>query len=332
MPSHFVAPSIPVTIGTPSKRLLELRLMSHYMAMASESFASIFLSATRSGAELFTSWTTRLSFQHEYVMDALLSFSAFTLRKLEVSDSSVARASHSYMLRAIAGQANQLRAGLNEENSEALFASSLLIAYTSATAQQHLSSYKDDSLPNAWFEPWKGPRAIAIEGFTCFHSPEVSELLEFEMAVAHPGPEILYSGFAFLLEGLDKETTDIETIRAYERAVHILQQIVCSPYQMHPFRFASGAAPRFSQLFVDGDPRACAITGYFFMLLKQGKKIWWLPSPTDGQFRTLIDSLPAEWKSKMAWAERGFYGEDQRILEAPTALQPSSSETEENHS
>lgn len=260
-------------------------------------------------------------------MDALLGFSAMTLRKLDPYDNALAQASHRYIIRALASQAATLRSGVSSENAEALFAGAILIAYTSVCGRQYLGPPDSESnaLPLAWFEPWKGVRTIyfALEQDIWLFAPEVNMLLQFEMEHAfrpvscelgralaldpEPNP------FAFLLEGLDESNTDAETLMAYHNGLHHLRRIYDKNCGLHPFRFTSSSEPRFLQLLKEDDPRALTILGYFLMLFRNIERLWWLPEPTETMFGTVMEKLPEEWRPRMDWAVREFYGCSEEI-------------------
>lgn len=315
--------SIPMLIDTPSDRLLELRLMHNYMSISSTSFSSIFVAheSAGKGNALFTNWSTRVALKNPSTMDALLGFSAMTLRKLDPYNSSLAQASHRYMTRALASQAATLRSGVCSNNAEALFIGAILIAYTSVCGRQYLGSPETEraSLPFAWFEPWKGVRTIyfALEQDIWLSAPEVNMLLQFEMEFTFypisrergraPSSSPQPNPFAFLLEGLDESNTDAETLMAYHNGLHHLRQIYDKNCGLHPFRFTSSSEPRFLQLLQVDDPRALTILGYFFMLFRNTERLWWLPEPTETMFGTVMEKLPEEWRPRMDWAVREFY-------------------------
>jgi hypothetical protein len=88
-------------------------------------------------------------------MDALLGFSAFHLRLLCPSDLIISQASHKYMAKAIAEHARQLRDGVNEENAEILFATSMFIAFHASVYHHLLENDSGDCHATLlhWFRP-----------------------------------------------------------------------------------------------------------------------------------------------------------------------------------
>lgn len=67
-------------MNTPSERLLELRLLHHYITMTSPTFQARRLGdilISSSGGNVYANWMMRLALETPSVMDALLGFSAF---------------------------------------------------------------------------------------------------------------------------------------------------------------------------------------------------------------------------------------------------------------
>jgi hypothetical protein len=127
-------------------------------------------------------------------------------------------------------------------------------------------------------------------------------------------PELL---FDFLLEGLSLEEHNTETVDAYEATVAHLNTIGFSPIVSHILRFPAVVPRRFVEMGGDQDPRALAMVGYFFMLLKKVEQVWqvwWLQGSIDDEFKTLMDLLPKKWWPKMEWAISIFEGQRDEIL------------------
>lgn len=131
-----------------------------------------------------------------------------------------------------------------------------------------------------------------------------------ELELAHNRPPInsatLHATFNFLLDDLDRENEDPETIRAYEESVRRLSIIYDNPNRDYVFKFAAKVGPRFVKLLEQNDPRTLTIVGYFFMLLKIMDQVWWLPRSTGDEFESLMKLLPEEWKPRMQWAAQVF--------------------------
>ncbi|KAG4434508.1 hypothetical protein IFR05_010013 [Cadophora sp. M221] len=307
--------SIPMHMNTPSDRLLDLKLMHHFMSMSPQTYFKL-LGPTSAGPmpdELastritYVNWIMRLAFTNQDLMDALLGFSAFNLRRLDSSDRALAQASHVYLTRAISAHTAQLNKGINDDNGEVLFATACLIAFTSISSQQYISS-SQSGLPMHWFQPWNGPRAVAAAAWHHFQDPELKTLLEHERINQVPpvldedSPPI----FDFLLSDLDREATEPETVQAYDLSVLWLTRMYYNPHSEYVFKFTTKVQPKFVKMLEQKDPRTLTIVGYFFMLLKVMDKVWWLPVMTKEQFWALVGMLPEEWRPRMEWAAKEF--------------------------
>merc|ERR1711964_877895 len=297
--------SIPMHMDTPSDRLLDLRLMHHFMSMSPRTYFKLLgpasvdeLTATRT---IYVNWIMRLAFTNQDLMDALLGFSAFNLRRLDSTDRTLAQASHVYLTRAISAHAAQLSKGVDNNNGEVLF------AFPSISSQQYISA-SQNGLPLHWFQPWNGPRAVAAAAWHHFQDPELKILLEHERVNQVP-PELDEDSppiFDFLLEDLDREATDEDTVQAYELSVVWLTRMYYNPHSEYVFKFTTKVQPKFVKMLEQKDPRTLTIVGYFFMLLRVMDKVWWLPVMTKEQFWALVGMLPEKWRPRMEWAAKEF--------------------------
>lgn len=120
----------PTRTGTPSDRLLELRLFHHYMQISHAWHPPDV--ARNSLQSTWKQWVASLAMTDHTLMDAILGFSATNLRALYPSDRLVAQASYKYMQRAISNHAEQVRQGITDENAEVLFATSTFMALFSS--------------------------------------------------------------------------------------------------------------------------------------------------------------------------------------------------------
>lgn len=145
--------SVPASMSTPSERLLDLRLMHHIMSMSSQTYFKLIgpseemVQRATPQTKVYTNWTVRLGLQSPCLMDALLGFAAFNLRNFDPTDTALARASHSYMTRAISAHAEEIKRGVNDRNGDVLFATASLIAFTTISSAHFMSYNEDSALP-----------------------------------------------------------------------------------------------------------------------------------------------------------------------------------------
>ncbi|KAI9054372.1 hypothetical protein LZ554_001535 [Drepanopeziza brunnea f. sp. 'monogermtubi'] len=310
--------SLPAHMDTPFDRLLEHRLMHHFVSMSAQTYFRLIgtglvgqaTDQLASKRNIYVDWVVRLSLTNEHLMDALLGFSAFSLRNLDSTNRKLSQASHAYMTRAISAHVADLNRGIGDSNGETAFATACLIAFTTISSKQYISSNEDVGLPLHWFKPWQGVRAVATASWNHLSHGDFKTLLEHERTNQIP-PKLDHDKvpvFDFLLQDLDRETTDPEAVHAYDLSVLWLTRMYHNPRSEYVFKFTTKVPPKFVELLEAKDPRTLTIVGYFFMLLRILDKVWWLPQMTRGQFWTLVDMLPGEgmWKARMEWAAKEF--------------------------
>lgn len=267
------------------------------------------VSAPNSVKTTWFNWIVRLAIESPNLMDALLGFAAFHLRHLNASDKEVTEAAHRYMMRAIVEHGNQVRKGITAENGEVVFATSTFIAFH-VTSERITPDGNDGSMMH-WFHPWEGIRALLAVCWDHIKSDEVKRLIRYEQALefvpstdaawVQPPPK-----FDFLIEDLNPDTVDDETMHAYTTAIYYLNKIVTTPLARHVLKFSGMVSKRFVELVSIKEPRAMCIVGYHLMLVKQVNQIWWLQGSAERDFAILMKNLPEAWKPKMALAIEGF--------------------------
>jgi hypothetical protein len=223
----------PISVDTPTDRLLELRLFHHYLKMAfTPSTSSLADAGDTVGQHTWSIWITELAIDTPTLMDALLGFSAFHLRYLNPFNRTISEASHKYMVRAISSQAKELREGADENSAEGLFATSALITFHASTNQIFL--YGDEGecrLPLHWFRPYQCARAGLEVLWPWLQNTSIGQLILSPIPQLHPLPRRGESNkFNFLLGDLDsEEDLDVESVEAYQSAVTYLSSIYASP-------------------------------------------------------------------------------------------------------
>jgi len=239
------------------------------------------------------------------LQDALLGVSAFHLRYLDGSDTTLTQASYTFMSRAIAQHARNLCSGINAENGEVVFATSILIGFHATSCHRLLfCEENNDVMPLHWFVHWRGMRAILAQGWRYIngdllkHVVTQETLLELQLLsnIRPLDPEV----FSFLLDDLDCSSVDQETLNAYKTCVSWLSKAYIIPLVRHIIKFTATAPPRFIEMLKQKDPRTLTIMGYFFMLVKKlDGSVWWLQGAAEREFWMLMKFIPDEWKPKM---------------------------------
>ncbi|KAE9380230.1 hypothetical protein N431DRAFT_449023 [Stipitochalara longipes BDJ] len=323
--SCFPAPSVTISqvssptssylvlqrMDTPPDRLLEMRLLHHYIMMTTPTFQARQtgdILITASGGNVYANWMLRLALETPSIMDAVLGFSAFHLYHINKADKQASFASLTFMTRAISKHAENLRCGITPDNAEICFAASTLIAFHSSTAQcliQEEESNRAPVLPLRWFTHWQGIRAVLDEGLKYIKTQEIKDVL---LAEGNLTKTLLLSSdiptphtYSFLVADLDRNNTDEETQFAYDSAVAWLAKAQSSLIMRNVFKFTAVVTKRFIQLLEQRDPRALCICAYFFVLMKKLVTIWWLDGVAGPEFWGLMSFIPEQWKTLMEW-------------------------------
>lgn len=311
-PSPKTYPLVLSRMDTPSDRLLEMRLLHHYITMTTPTYQARqrrdpFISI--SGGNIYANWMMRLALETPSVMDALLGFSAFHLRHINKDDKAASYASLKFMTRAIAQHAQNIRTGITPENAEICFATSTLIAFHSSTTyflNRDEEANSSPVLPLHWFKHWQGIRVVLAAGWEHIKTEEIKAALLAESLSTQnlldssfvPSPH----SFSFLVADLDRETTDEETQFAYDSAVAWLAKAQSQLVMRNLFKFTAVVTRRFIELLEEKDPRTLCICGYFFVLMQKLNYIWWLDGVAAPEFWSLMSFIPEDWKPLMALA------------------------------
>lgn len=168
-------------------------------------------------------------------------------------------------------------------------------------------------------------RTVATAAWLYIHDEEVRGILTHERNVRLPPetPADQPPMFDFLLEDLDREATEPDTVFAYENSVEWLSTLYYNPGTEYTFKFTTKVEPKFIKMLEQKDPRTLTIVGYFLMLLKILDQPWWLPRSTSKQFWALMSIIPDDWKPRMDWAMREFEKcEDEPKNTSKSALAP----------
>ncbi|KAI9154718.1 hypothetical protein HJFPF1_07275 [Paramyrothecium foliicola] len=128
------------------------------------------------------------------------------------------------------------------------------------------------------------------------------------------------SQFDFLLEYKDRKGPfDKASWAAYRRAVAVLSWLNRNLEEAKPLFFFIAVPPHFVQLLVDKDSRALAILGYFYMVVKKARGIWWFDGAAEQEFAVIMACLPERWLPAMSLALQYFVRSDPESIEKAPA-------------
>lgn len=286
-------------VGTPRDSLLDLRLFHHYHTMATESSAA---------QKPWSIWTVDMAVNSATVMDALLGFSAFHLRRLGSRGLDIREASHKYMMRAIRSHKEQLQLGLNESNAAPMIAACALILFHTTMNQDFLTNNAGPQLPLHWFHPFQSAGAFFRLMWPWLQDTIIRQTIWGRFAPLDMQiEENPQHRFDFLLENMEPECLrDEDIMTAYQGAVSHLSLVISNPQYRRLLQFPATVTPRFVEMLEAEDPRTLAIVGYFFMLVKQAGVLWWVDGAADREFDAIMAFLPESWWPMMGYAIQEF--------------------------
>ncbi|KAH8738426.1 hypothetical protein BGZ61DRAFT_489336 [Ilyonectria robusta] len=289
----------PATVGTPRDSLLDLRLFHHYHTMAAKSSAA---------QKLWSIWTVDMAVNSATVMDAVLGFSAFHLRRLGSRDLDICEASHKYMIRAIRSHKEQVQLGLNESNAAPMIVSCALILFHTTMNQDFLTIKSGPQLPLHWFHPFQSAGAFFRLMWPWLQDTLIGQNIWGRFAPLDiQTEEFPQHRFDFLLENMEPEyLQDEDIMTAYQGAVSHLSLVVSNPRYRRLLQFPATVTPRFVEMLEAEDPRTLVIVGYFFMLVKQADVLWWVEGAAEREFDAVMSFLPESWWPLMGYAIQEF--------------------------
>ncbi|KAH6973229.1 hypothetical protein EDB80DRAFT_743245 [Ilyonectria destructans] len=287
------------SVRTRSERLLDLRLFHHYLEMTTRS---------TDFQVTWSFWIVEEAVQSPHVMDALLGFSAFHLRRYDKFDQSLREASHRFMARAIEHHREQLREGFNEKNATRSAAICALVSVHASVNNSYLVPEGGPRLPLHWFHSFQTGLRVVHMAQSFIQDSKLSRQFQGLTSLE----QVMMQGtcndkFNFLLEYPDTQgSLDEDSLPAYSQAVALLSSLYSDLQHAKPLFFFVAVPSRFVDLLAAKDPRALAILGYFFMVVKKGRQFWWIDGAPEHEFATIMTFLPSHWWPVMSWAMQEF--------------------------
>ncbi|ENH74315.1 Protein RTM1 [Fusarium oxysporum f. sp. cubense race 1] len=288
--------------GSPAEQLLERQLLHHFVQM------------TQRATDIQATWSLWILEQATHspcVLNGILGISAFHLRRFNEFDKALEVASHEYMACAIEGHRKDLRSGMSKGNSSSVAAVCALVSIHANVNGYYLAGENDERMPHDWFISFRSSMNLLHTASPLIENPTVSQ--EFKTIhptidkTTHPNP------FSFLLY-YNPTSTDInqEEVSICMPAVAYLSYIYAEMTTRKPLRFPAALSAKFIDLIKAKNPRALAISGYFFMVVRQGRQLWLIDGAPEREFDTIMRCLPREWWSVMDWAVRVLGWVDRR--------------------
>ncbi|KAF5554264.1 C6 zinc finger [Fusarium mexicanum] len=286
------------------ERLFELQLLQHFIDMTKR---------TTKTQATWSFWMLEQATQSISVMDAILGTAASHLQNSGKFETKLLFISHRYMARAIEVHKRDLDGGVNESNTARLIATCALICMHANLRAYSIESERNQREPHDWFISCR--KALNLfNGVSPIENPSISEeLSSLSCIISH---QIHTNPFSFLLHWKPESGSIYQhEIEICTTAVAQLSYIYANIVTEKPLRFAVAVSDSFVDLVVAKNPRALAVCGYFYMIVRQGRQIWWIDGAPEREFDLVMRCLPKDWRPVMDWAVRVFQWNDGR--EAP---------------
>ncbi|KAF5557611.1 protein RTM1 [Fusarium napiforme] len=278
--------------GSPAEQLFERQLLHHFVQMTQRATD---IQAT------WSLWVLEEATNSASVLNGILGISALHLRRFNEFDKALQKASCEYMARAIEGHKKDLKCGLNKENSSTVAAACALVSIYANVDGYYLAGHDEERMPHDWYISFRRSMHLLHMASPSIENQTVSQ--EFKTIrptidkTNHPNP------FSFLIY-YNPTPTDVnkEEVSICMPAVAYLSYVYAEMTTRKPLRFPAGLSGNFIDLVKAKNPRALAISGYFFMLLRQGRQFWLIDGAPEREFDIIMRFLPKDWWPAMDWA------------------------------
>lgn len=313
---------------TTARRMMEHRLMQHYLFHMSQPFP---LSPGPNWLDIFAKRIPQLALQHKNLLYTLLAHSAQNLIRLEPRDAELATACRSYLISAIHEQRKAVD-DLSTANADAVcLASILLLVHSWAELQDRpLEPYRP---PLEWMRMGRGAGTLILMSVAALmeHGTEEEKAKSSIMTVAGAYPrfadDVEQSYFAPHLREMfvgvltqklphSRDIWDDETRETYEKSLSYVGSIQTAIDHGEPVyaiyrrvqSFALLIPPKFIDFLEEQRPRALVIVAHFFATVSQLPSTWWIGEDEGGreptgrrEIRAISKVLPKEWSGQMVW-------------------------------
>ena len=318
------------------RRLLELRLLHHYITVVTDTFSS------EPFRQVWYLDSVRLGFEHPFLLNAIFAISSLHIvcdagdglriysddervqsiakvinrPKFSLGNIDHAKAHRIYLNLAVRTQREAI-SSLNPNNADAVFLASVLLSY------QALKLLPDSPSPNVYSPPTQWLRmSSAISTVVLAARPLVQEgslvemtrtrLMEpdFEDRAAIFNPQNRKPFEALLnWSRYPEPDLDFESKNAYEEALAYIggvwQAILTKEDPKILFRrlvlLGIMVPSQFATFLDEGRPRALVILAHHFAMTKACEENWWLQGVADREVNGIRSILPAEWQWAMEW-------------------------------
>jgi hypothetical protein len=293
-----------------ARHMLELRLLQHYISKTSHTFP-----LSHKEGLVRHAWSVDvplLALEHGNVLYGILSLSALHLLHLDLENSELIIARHTY-----AGLARREHckavATLNLKTADAVsFASSIIFIDSFAALQvRDINPYTP---PREWLQMSRGAGsvfAVATRTANDFDNAKMmalSNAQDFYRDIGVLLAEKNRAGLVPLLrQDLPSEEWDESTQQAYESTLSYIgwvQNLIQEGKQpqgilSRMMAFAILVPERFIECVYEGRPRALATLMHFFALAFQVQHVWWVGKIVRREIQAIQRVLPQGWQENI---------------------------------
>ena len=303
---------------TKKRRLLELKLLHHYITKTSPTFnLSAQGSDKQSQPGLWNSDLPNLAFDNDALLNMMLAIAALHTAKCNTHDLDALHGYQQYLDLAVKEHSNDV-VHLNKMNADStcLTSSLIRVAAFANLQERPLDPYTP---PVQWLEMTRGAGNIFKEAWQFIGDNESS--LAFQAINGTPvlkSPEALFEecnrqDLLHLLHNNRDDhapefwNADIE--EAYASTLSYLGSVqsligggeepptVCRVLMLFPYTVKQG----FIDLVKEQRPRALVILAHYFGLLARFKYNWFIGNTGPREIRAIQTALTEEWQDLMAW-------------------------------
>jgi hypothetical protein len=309
------------------RRLLELRLLHHWMSQTSTVFTT-FASNIEEQKYWWTVASTQKAFEHNALLNFIYAITALHWSKLEPDNKEVAEAHRKYLDLALSGHRDDV-ASLSKKNADAVCLTSALVRTCtfSGLSARDLEPYTP---PSVWLKTTQASGQIWVSSWDWVKDDKTS--ISGALFKATPtllDPALMFhtsnrKGLSHLLRSnLEDDATQLanpEIVSAYETTLSYIGGIKLAIAAGQPMQdilkrlasFPMWINRKFTPLVEESQPRALVILCHYFALLTMFKNIWWIGDTGEREIRAIGKILLPQWLPSMAWP--------MQVVEEPSIL------------
>ncbi|MCJ1326211.1 hypothetical protein MMC10_002875 [Thelotrema lepadinum] len=291
----------------PESRVLDLRLLHHYVAFACNDFPGVQDQQIRN---LWSIMVPQMGFSHEFLLDAVLSSSAFHLSTLLSNDKKLEAIGHNYFGQALVKHREAL-SSIDPSTADPLCLVSVLIMFQTLKISGLGSAQERYFPPVEWFRIINGTGRLIKQSSSLVTGGGIKLLLRMQdLPVAGdrtPNDLPLVQNLSTLLLHTNKLCSDVtdatirDGLQSFWNSIDLILKVALAGETKHRVRchlltLAATSEEKFLQLMEEKDPISLILLSHYFTLLKWAGGNWWLQSSLDSELSRLLSSIPNRYQ------------------------------------